>query len=391
MSLSQTKKTPPPLYALYLAIFFFALHFALPLYVGSSLLADYFPPNFIGLFYAASSLALLPLFGNMPSILRRFGAWRTTLFLMFLEAGAVLALAYSREGLFIAMSFIVNQILVSLLFFNFDIFVEAFSKDEVTGAIRGVMLTVFNTAVLLGPFLAGLILTDGDYYRVYLASLALLFPAFWILLTHLNEFREPQYKKTAYLQVIRKIIFAAHPKDAVRHAFTANLLMRFFFSWMIIYTPLYLRHLGFAWSEVGKILFIALIPFVLIQYLVGWLIDRQLSEKAMLALAFVLMAVGTFTLVFLPLSLWWWAGVLFITRIGAAILEVVSDTAFFRRVKPEEINLIDFFRVSRPLAYIAGPVVGSLLLTQLSLSSLFPILAVIMLSGLYFTAHLRKV
>src|SRR3989344_1181022 len=389
---SQTQKTEgseaapllhTPLIALYLSLFFFALHFALPLYVGSSLLAGYFNENLIGFLYAVPSLILLFLFARMPSVLRRFGVWRITLFLALLEAGSVLGLAYSREALFLAIAFIANQALVSLLFFNFDVFVESFSKDETTGAVRGTLLTVFNTAVLLGPFLAGLILTDGDYYRVYLASLALLFPAFWILLTHLNEFREPQYKKTAYLQVIRKIIFAAHPKDAVRHAFTANLLMRFFFSWMIIYTPLYLHGtIGFSWSEIGIIFTVMLLPFVLFEAALGRIADARGNERVIIGAGFLIAALCTGLLAFIEeKSLVFWAAALFGTRVGMSFVEVASESYFFKHITSADAGMLSVFRNANPIAYLVGPVLASALLFVMPVRALFIVLAVFMLYG----------
>jgi len=389
---SQTQKTEgseaapllhTPLIALYLALFFFALHFALPLYVGSSLLAGYFNENLIGFLYAVPSLILLFLFARMPSVLRRFGVWRITLFLALLEAGSVLGLAYSREALFLAIAFIANQALVSLLFFNFDVFVESFSKDETTGAVRGTLLTVFNTAVLLGPFLAGLILTDGDYYRVYLASLVFLLPAFWILLTRLDGFKEPAYTKTPYKEVIKEIFFAAHPRDAIRHALTANLLMRFFFSWMVIYTPLYLHGtIGFSWSEIGIIFTVMLLPFVLFEAALGKIADARGNERMLIGAGFLITAFFTALLALLSApALAVWAAALFGTRVGMSFVEVASESYFFKHITSADAGVLSVFRNANPVAYLVGPAAASVLLFVFPLRALFVILALVMLYG----------
>src|SRR3989344_7982488 len=214
------KKTPlsPPFYALYAAIFLFSLHVALPLYINSSFLATFVSEKFIGFIYTAEAIVSFFLLLKLPLILTKLGNWRTALFLTALEGLALLTLAYSETAFIVILAFIATQVFGSLIFFNFDVFFEAFSKNKQTGRIRGIMLTVVNVAILLGPLTAGIILTDGDYFRVYLAAAALLIPVFLILAARLKGFEDPHYKKIPYLLTLKKIIFASHPQDEIRHA-----------------------------------------------------------------------------------------------------------------------------------------------------------------------------
>src|SRR3989338_9837550 len=103
------------LYALYLTSFLFALHYALPLYILSSFLSQFFSQKLLGLLYAASSLILIFLFVQMPRILKTFWALRTTLAFILLEIASLAGLAYGESALTVALVFIANQALVSLI------------------------------------------------------------------------------------------------------------------------------------------------------------------------------------------------------------------------------------------------------------------------------------
>ena len=371
------------LYALYLTSFLFALHYALPLYISSSFLSQFFSQKTLGLLYAASSLILIFLFVQMPRILKTFGALRTTLAFILLEIASLAGLAYGESALTVALVFIANQALVSVIFFNLDVFFETFSKDATTGTVRGIMLTVFNVAILLGPLLAGIILTNGDYFKVFLVSAALLVPALWIFFVHFSTFKDSKYKKVAYIETVRDIILARHPKDEIRHALVASLLMRFFYSWMIIYTPLYLHgDLGFSWSAIGTIFTIMLLPFVLFEAAVGAFADARSNEPTVMRVGFLIAAVFTGILPFVgSSSLALWAVLLFGTRVGISFVEVASESYFFKHVTSADTNALSVFRNANPVAFLIGPALASLLLLFMPMQYLFLVLALVLLYG----------
>src|SRR3989344_5039646 len=75
MSLLHTKKSTPPFYALYAAIFLFSLHVALPLYINSSFLATFVSEKFIGFIYTAEAVVSFFLLLKLPLILTKLGNW----------------------------------------------------------------------------------------------------------------------------------------------------------------------------------------------------------------------------------------------------------------------------------------------------------------------------
>ena len=97
------------------------------------------------------------------------------------------------------------------------------------------------------------------------------------------------------------------------------------------------------------------------------------------------MSLSTFIIPFLQSPIFWiWATVLFITRIGASLVEISSESYFFKHVKEEDTGLISLFRMARPLSFILAPLVAIPVVYFFSYSTSFYFLALLTLSGLLF-------
>jgi MFS family permease len=86
-----------------------------------------------------------------------------------------------------------------------------------------------------------------------------------------------------------------------------------------------------------------------------------------------------------------WAGILFLSRVGAATIEVMADTYFFKRVTAAKTHLISFNRMARPIAYVVGPIVATILFTVFDTRGLFIFLGFLMLYGLRYSFAIRDV
>ena len=169
----------------------------------------------------------------------------------------------------------------------------------------------------------------------------------------------------------------------------AVFLLQIFYACMTIYTPIYLHtNLGLPWSSIGIIFSIMLLPFVFVQFPAGKLADAILGEKEILSVGFIIMALATTTIFFIDSkSILVWALILLGTRVGAALVEIMCDVYFFKKVDNKNANLISFFRMSRPFAYIISPLVVAIILSVfgLDLKSLFLILGFLMFFGLRYS------
>ena len=167
----------------------------------------------------------------------------------------------------------------------------------------------------------------------------------------------------------------------------AQFVMRIFFSWMVIYMPIYLiSRIGFSWAEFGIMTFIVLIPFALFELPAGKIADRYLGEQELLSLGFFIAALFTVFLSFIETNNFvFWAAVLFTIRIGVSLVEIMTESYFFKHVSSNDNNTISFFRMMRPAAYIAGPIIATIALTFLDFKFIWIILGFILLYGLRFS------
>lgn len=380
------------LLALYGIAFLYGLHTALPLYVNSSFMSGFLSESAAGIAYAvASGLSLVALV-YLPLFLRKVGNYRAMLFVLAAETIALLLLALMPSPFVSLLLLFVHLVAVLLVSFNLDVFLEAFSGNEETGTVRGLLLTVVNLAILLGPLAAGIILTNGDFWKVYSVAALLNLPILWILARFLRRFKDPRYERVPVLSSLWTVLRAEHPSDDLRHVVISQFLMQFFFSWMVVYTPIYLHdHIGFAWSEIGVIFAVMLLPYLLFEGVIGRLTDTGLREKTVMAAGFFITALFT-ALLALPNEprIVLWTALLFGTRVGMSFVEITTESYFFRRIKGRNTALLSVFRNARPIAYIAGPLSGAIFLSAVPLKFLFLILAACMAYGFWNSATLIR-
>lgn len=373
----------------YLASFLYSFHYALPLYIESSFIAQFLSTEeMVGIVFAlAATITVISTF-FFPRILRKFGNYRTTLIIMGLEIATLLALATFSIPLVVIGLFVLHQTLYSLIFLNLDTFVESYSDDHATGSIRGVFMTVLNIAIAVAPFLAGLMLTDHDFWKIYLASAIFMSLCFLVVAKNFQNYVDPQYLVPKFKDTIKTVV-KSHDLHSV---IFLHFLLAFFFSWMVIYTPLYLnKHIGIPMSDILSIIIpVALLPFIFFEVFLGRIADTKLGEKEIVTAGFILMAVATMGLSWITsTSVIVWAIALFITRTGASAVESMIESYFYKKVGPEEINLVTFMRMVRGSAYIIGPLLGSLALSYINFRFLFFTLGIIVLTSIPYTLTIK--
>lgn len=374
--------------AVYVSSFLFAFHAALLAYIESSFLGTFLDDTLVGTVFALGSIASIAGLTAMPSLLNKYGNYRIIFSLIFVEIISLAILA-SVKGpiLFLVSVFIVHLSIFPIALFSMDIFLESNTKNETTGKIRGVYLTTQNAAWLAPPLIAGLILTNGDYWKIFASAGVILFPVLVIIFEKFNDFRDPPYAHIPLLSTIKEIW---QRKDIYR-IFMSNLLLSFFFSWMVIYTPLYLhKYMGMAWGDIGIIFTIMLVPFVLFGIPSGSLSDTRFGEKEMLSFGFLLMAMTTGLLTFITSqSVLLWAALLFLTRIGATLVQTMNESYFFKQINASDAAIISVFRYTHPLGYLLGPLAASALLAFIDFRFMFLILGIIVLYGLRYSLTIK--
>ncbi|MFZ4500332.1 MAG: MFS transporter [Minisyncoccia bacterium] len=363
----------------FLASFFFALHMALVAYVHSSMLGAHVSANTVSVLFATASALSILLTLSAPRLMRKFGTVRVALGVILLSATLLWVLGTVQSEYLLLGAFVVYFALNACILYALDIFIEHYSANTATGNIRGLMLTIMNIGWVSMPVLVGMISTRYGFSAVYLISAVAISVCGIIIAISQRKFvARPQSAPNlvAAFAHIRKT-------PALRRVISLNFLLQFFFSWMALYVPLYLiQVLGFSWSTVGAIFSFMLLPFIIFPYPMGRLADKYLGEKELMitSLVVIAVAIALFAFVNTPSAIAV-AVILFSTRIGASTLEIMNDSYFFKQVTDTDGDVISFYRIMQPFAYVIGPMTGAVLLLFFSYTGLFMLLAGLLLLG----------
>jgi MFS family permease len=368
-----------------------SLHWSVVTYINSTFLEQFISTQAVGTLYTIGSAITIITFLAISRVLNELGNYQLTIGLAVAEIGVLLGLSLSDDMRLVVPLFIVHHAIVPLLLFNLDVFMEGMigHKENHTGGKRGLLLTVMSIAGAIAPLVAGFLVGDGEprFFLAYIVSALIMLPFIWMIIKNLKRFKDPAYHRIDVLSSFR--FFWVHTN--LRFVFFAHFLLQLFFAWMVIYTPLYLATvIGFGWNEIGAIIFVALLAYVIFEYPIGEIADRFIGEKEMMATGFMIMAISTVWLGFISTAaLVPWMVTMFLSRVGASLVETTSESYFFKHIDGSDANMIGFFRITRPLAYMLGALIGSAALLSMSFSGLFIFLGLLMLIGIPFALALE--
>jgi len=403
--------------AIYLVAFLTAVHYAFVIYINSSYLGTFVSNRNLGFLYVLAAIATIFAIPKLSRILKMVGQFVTVTTILFLDFLAISTLAITSSPIFsetstfrigdsvaliqnnstllpwipavIIVAFLLFQILIVLNRILMDIYLEEFSKYNETGGTRGWFLTSMNLAFVLSPFIVGAIVTgeNDGFWKIYSISAIFLLLAILVVWKKLRHVKDVIYHSPPFFQTIKKI---ARNKN-IGNIYLSSLLLEFFYSWMVIYTPIYLhKEIGLEWNQIGIIFSIMLTAFIIFELPLGKIADKYLGEKEILTTGFVIIAITTGLLTFIKgSSVVIWSLALFGTRIGASFIEIMNETYFFKKVLATDTDIIGFFRNTGPTGYIMGPALASVILYFVDYKYLFLILGIIMLFGIKFSLSIK--
>ena len=382
--LGKPKRHLTPIYVATLLLIF---HSLLVAYINSSFLERFVSPAAVGTIYTAGSALSVLIFLFISRVLHKVGNFKLTFGLLLLNFFAVTGMAFA-ESLRVAVPlFLVHLITLPLIFFNIDVFMEEQIGDseESTGSRRGLLLTLASFVGALAPLASGLLIDDvtGSFTSAYLLSAVTIIPVIILLIFFFKDFSDPQYDEIDLFAAISDF----WQQINVRLVFLAHFILQMFFMFMVVYVPLYLTNIiGLTWAEFGVVIFFAQMAFVLLEYPIGIIADKYIGEKEMMGFGFLIIAISTSWMAFVTeSSVLIWAVIMFTTRVGASFVEVTTESYFFKQTKSSDAQIISFFRITRPLAYVIGAVIASLTLLYLPFNLLFIVLAFLMIPAMFFT------
>lgn len=375
------------LLVLCVAVLLVSFHFAFVYFVNSTFLATFVGEDGVGFLYTIGALLNIGLFLLMPKMLRSKGNFKTLMTLIAIEAICLIGMAFSTWPLLSMILFIIHFAIPPLLIYCLDIFLEHETLRDMVGSVRGIYLTLINIPYVITPFIVGLILINPDYWKVYLISTAFLLPFVILVASYFKKFKDPIYPSIESKEVVSSFFNNKSLIDIV----VDNFLLQLFYGWMVIYMPLYLRdHIGFEWSEIGLMFSIMLLPFILFQIPVGKIEDKNHDEKDVLIIGFTIIAGALMLIPFIDEpNFVLWTAVLFVSRIGASIVEISCESYFFKHITPDNAPYISFFRMTRSFPYFVLPIIAAVSFYLFDFQYSFLVLAAIMLLGVRYAFDLQ--
>ena len=374
---------------IYLAGFLFSIPIALASYINSSFLEIYVDKNYVGIIYVIASIITILGLLKMPKILTRLGNRPTILLFCSLIFLSLILLALGNSAFIVIPAFILYFLSINFVVASLDIFIEDFSKKSSIGTLRGFYLMIINLAWVVAQIISGSIINKSSFSGIYLFGACFMVLVMFIFILFLRDFKDPEYKKVPILKTIKSFI----QNKNISKIYLSHLILQFFYAWMVIYTPIYLHeYLGFGWDKIGIIFSIMLIPFVVLDFPLGKFSDK-IGEKKMLIVGFLIITASTLVIPLITESiLWMWALILFATRVGAATIETMNESYFFKTINEENADEISFFRNAPSISYIIAPLLATPILFLIpSFEYLFYILGAVLLVGLFVALRLKDI
>ncbi|HEY0948210.1 MAG TPA: MFS transporter [Candidatus Paceibacterota bacterium] len=372
--------------------FFSAMYFALVLVIAAPYLALFLPESQVGLVISFGALLTLFVFPFVPRLVRRCSSRTLAITFAFSQAVLLSVLAAAPAPLFAIICIALIFAIAPFISYQLDLLLECASTDESSaGRVRTLFITAASLAYVAAPLLVAFLIDGTDaYWKIFLAAALSLTPFIALLMFEkLPEGEPPE------LHAMLATCSCLWKDKDLRAATLAGAVLQFFFHLAPLYIPLYLHTvLGFPWDELGWIFALMIVPFLFVEYPAGYIADRWIGDKELLIAGIVIMGAAFAAIGFITATtpLFVIAAILFVSRIGAALVEAMTEGHFFRRVSGQDVTTISLFRMTRPFGALVAPLFASALLLSGNFLLFFLVSgALIVALGIVFTIPLKDV
>ncbi len=376
-----TEHTHKTIIGIFLMTLLYALHYGIPMYVTSSFLTSFFSQKGTSLLFALGSLVTFFVSLHITQYIKKYHTYGFTQGLLILEFIVTMGLAFTHNPLLLAFFFVIHFVCTALLYISINTLMESIGTRHEIGMMRGMFLTVLNAGIIISPFFAGAILERGNYGALYIVSSCMLLPFMFLLRRYMKDMPEPAYTKIEIGEAFKQ---ALRNRD-IRTALITMFLLECFYAVMVIYSPLFLITKGISLFVYLSILLpIALIPLIILPYELGILADTKTGEKELMILGLLIMSASTmFFAITDTTHLYVWVLILLFSRIGAATVETMVFSYYFKKIKQTDIALITLFGNMRTAAIIVVPTIGFILtpITTIYTSLIFIVMSIALLLG----------
>lgn len=363
----------------FIAGLFLAFHYYLVVYINSTLLQEFISNKWIGAVYIVGAIIHILVLLKITRITKRIGTYHLMLFLALIETALLSILAFANSPTIVLTAFILHHAFNPILLLSLNVCLEDQTPFKDVGKTRGLFLTILAIASVIAPMFAGTLFDAQNGLRpVYLVSSFFMVLFFLTILTNFKNTSYGLYKtistKTAFKELLAN--------KNITLISIAGILLQLMFSWLIIYLPIFLhKEIGFSLTDIGILISITLLPFLLLELPVGELADKKYGEKEFLIGGMLTSAAAFLLFNFTDShSIIIWGILILIARTGASVMETSIETYFYKKAKGHD-ELISIFSLGSPIAYIIGPLIGSVTLLIIPFKYMFVVLSIILFLG----------
>lgn len=339
--------------------FFFAISTTITIFIAIPYLSQFIGDTYASLAVAAGALISVLSFPILPRLTARFGAQTLAIFFSLLQTLTFFVLALVPDVVIATLGIAIIIASQPFLYYTFDLLLAAVTLQKETGRVRTIFLTAYNIAAVGAPLLMGVLLLDtNNYGRVFLTLAMITIPI--VILFSGKKMPKGKAPRELHFGSALHTIFHDRNLSAV---ISASFFLDLFYMWAPLYIPIYLHNvLGMPWGQLGWIFSIMLLPFVFVEYPAGIIADKFRGDKKLMMLGFIIMGVAFATISFITAktSVLLILVILVSSRIGAALVESMTETHFFRSVSEQDSEEIAAFRDTWPFANLIAPLIASI-------------------------------
>jgi MFS family permease len=367
---------------LFVMHFVFTFHHLSIAYVNATFLSQFTSPEVISILYSVFALVSSVTLILAPYVIGFIGVRSLLIILIPLLQAVVLFLGLSHTIWQAGFLFVSQGVIFYFLLYLLDLYIEGATTDESqTGNVRGIILSIGNIGAFLAPLAIGFFVIDEFYPPIYTFAALLLIPAFALAITSLKHLTPHIPRRDSFVKAFRELRIC---RSNVAYILIASLFVQTFFGWLMVYGPLVMFEVGgYSWQVIGVLTALALLPYIILEFPLGVIADRYIGEKEILICGFLCASIALVLLAFIPLA--WvlvWGAVFIFTRVGGAMLEIATESYFFKQVRAENTALVSLFRITRSLGLIVGPLIATAFIPFTGLHTLLAVFGAIMLAGI---------
>jgi len=345
----------------------------------------------VSLFYAAMAIAML--LAAILSTVLFSKVERTTIIKWGLIISAVIFFSFIFVNRISELSILqAVKVWVKLfILMALSLFVRDFTKNQNLGQEEGVFYKFHNIGLMAGPVIGGFLAVYYNYEFIFILAALIAFLGYlYFYHQHIIQ-KHPAIvnrKKTNPQKLLKNISkFFKNPDRA--KAYIVTLILMIWFSFKLLYVPLYVVSEGYKASVSGLVLALSILPLILLEVKIGKYADKK-GIRIPVVYGFLLQGILLFAIFLNPIA-WINFILLILIGIGSAMIEPLQEYYLFKHLpKEEEDELYGIYMTADPLAYFLAPALGALSLYFLPFNYLFLFASVVFfLTGIWASKSLR--